>query len=82
MPLSIASSTAYWTKGLSIIGSISLGVAFDAGKNLVPKPATGNTAFLINLYSHHKKTFIYHSKQNSRNKTAKVCIVSHRAKSE
>jgi hypothetical protein len=29
------------------MGNISLGVAFVAGRNLVPKPATGNTAFLI-----------------------------------
>ncbi len=47
IPISTASSTAYWTRGLSIIGSISFGVAFDAGRNLVPRPATGKTAFLI-----------------------------------
>ena len=51
MPISIASSTAYWTKGLSIIGSISFGIAFEAGKNLVPKPATGKIALVINSYS-------------------------------
>ena len=33
--------------GLSIIGNNSLGKAFVTGKNLVPNPATGNTAFLI-----------------------------------
>jgi hypothetical protein len=32
---------------LSTTGSISLGCALVAGKNLVPKPATGNTAFVI-----------------------------------
>jgi hypothetical protein len=29
------------------MGSISLGMALVAGKNLVPRPATGKTAFLI-----------------------------------
>jgi len=34
-----------------MIGNISLGIAFVAGRNLVPHPATGKTAFLIiNLY--------------------------------
>jgi hypothetical protein len=34
-----------------MIGNISLGIALVAGKNLVPHPATGNTAFLtINFY--------------------------------
>ena len=61
IPLSIASSTAYCNRGLSIIGSISFGVAFEAGKNLVPKPATGKTAFLINFKS-HINIFIYDSK--------------------
>ena len=51
IPILIASSTAYCTKGLSIIGSISLGIAFEAGKNLDPKPATGSTAFFINLHA-------------------------------
>jgi hypothetical protein len=32
--------------GLSTIGSISLGCAFVAGKNLVPNPAAGIMAFL------------------------------------
>src|ERR1700683_5447905 len=31
--------------GLSTMGSISFGIAFVAGRNLVPKPATGSTAF-------------------------------------
>jgi hypothetical protein len=33
--------------GLSTIGSISFGDAFVAGKNLVPSPAVGSTAFVI-----------------------------------
>src|ERR1700749_802613 len=40
----IASSTPYWISGLSTPGSISLGIDFVAGKNLVPKPAAGKTA--------------------------------------
>ena len=43
----IASSTAYWMSGLSTIGSNSFGIALVAGKNRVPKPATGNTALRI-----------------------------------
>src|SRR5690606_2169337 len=46
IPASIASSAAYCTSGLSTIGSISLGFALVAGKNRVPSPATGKTAFL------------------------------------
>lgn len=47
MPASTASSTTYWIKGLSTRGNISLGEALVAGRNLVPKPATGITAFVI-----------------------------------
>ncbi|WP_321791756.1 hypothetical protein [Burkholderia pyrrocinia] len=32
--------------GLSTTGSISFGLALVAGKNRVPRPATGNTAFV------------------------------------
>jgi hypothetical protein len=32
---------------LSTTGSISFGIAFVAGRNLVPKPPTGKIAFLI-----------------------------------
>src|ERR1700733_4810525 len=39
------SSTAYWMSGLSTTVSISLGMAFVAGRKRVPKPATGSTAF-------------------------------------
>ena len=31
------------------MGNISLGIALVAGKNLVPRPATGKTAFVILL---------------------------------
>src|SRR6266850_6883337 len=43
-PAESASSTAYWIRGLSTTGSISLGLALVAGRNRVPRPATGNTA--------------------------------------
>ena len=49
MPDATASSIIYWIVGLSTIGSISLGWAFVAGKNLVPRPAAGIIAFLIFL---------------------------------
>src|SRR5580704_19701992 len=44
MPESMHSSTAYWIRGLSTTGSISFGIAFVAGRNRVPSPATGRTA--------------------------------------
>src|SRR5882757_11107417 len=47
MPAAMASSTAYWISGLSTTGSISFGLALVAGRNRVPRPATGNTAFVI-----------------------------------
>src|SRR6185437_10581417 len=34
-------------RGLSTIGSISFGLAFVTGRKRVPRPATGNTAFVI-----------------------------------
>jgi hypothetical protein len=43
----IASSTRYCITGLSIIGNISFGNAFDAGRNLVPNQAAGITHFFI-----------------------------------
>src|SRR5688500_3407488 len=46
MPAAAASSTAYWISGLAAIGSISLGLALVTGRNRLPRPATGNTAFL------------------------------------
>ncbi len=44
-PARTASSTTYWIAGLSTTGSISLGVALVAGRNRVPRPAAGITAF-------------------------------------
>src|SRR3990170_5710067 len=41
-----ASSTTYWIAGLSTIGSISLGWDFVYGRNRVPSPAAGMTAFM------------------------------------
>src|SRR5512134_3964848 len=46
-PAATASSTAYWMSGLSTIGIISFGLALVAGRKRLPKPATGNTAFVI-----------------------------------
>src|ERR1041384_944577 len=43
-PAATASSTTYWMAGLSTTGSISLGVAFVAGRKRVPRPAAGTTA--------------------------------------
>ena len=45
IPDATASSTAYWMIGRSTSGIISLGMAFVAGRNRVPKPAAGRTAF-------------------------------------
>lgn len=50
MPAREASSTMYCIVGLSNIGNISLGIAFVAGKNLVPKPAAGIIAFNLSQY--------------------------------
>src|SRR6185503_6379077 len=46
-PAASASSAAYWISGLSTMGSISFGLALVAGRNRVPRPATGKTAVLI-----------------------------------
>src|SRR3954452_8457506 len=45
-PAATASSTTYWIDGLSTTGSISLGVLLVAGRNRVPIPAAGMTAFV------------------------------------
>ena len=50
IPALAASSTAYCMRGLSTIGSISLGIDLVAGRNLVPNPPTGNIAFLIFIH--------------------------------
>jgi hypothetical protein len=36
--------------GVSMMGNISFGCALVAGKNLVPSPAAGITAFFIMLF--------------------------------
>src|SRR5207248_10495984 len=46
MPAAAASSSAYWMSGLSTTGIISFGLALVTGRKRLPKPATGNTAFL------------------------------------
>ena len=48
-PARTASSTTYWIDGLSTTGSIAFGCAFVAGRNRVPRPAAGMTAFLIGM---------------------------------
>ena len=47
IPAATASSTAYWIRGLSTTGIISLGLALVAGRKRLPNPATGNTALVI-----------------------------------
>ena len=47
IPELTASSTTYCIVGLLYTGNISLGCALVAGKNLVPNPAAGITAFMI-----------------------------------
>src|SRR5688572_15253539 len=44
IPAARASSIAYCTSGRSTSGRISFGTDFVAGRNRVPKPATGSTA--------------------------------------
>ena len=44
-PAATASSTTYWIDGLSTTGSISFGWLLVAGRNRVPSPAAGITAF-------------------------------------
>src|SRR6266536_1578587 len=50
-PAFTACSTTNWMAGLSTIGSISLGWDFVAGRNRVPSPAAGITAFLMRMRS-------------------------------
>src|SRR5215471_11185912 len=45
MPECSASSTPYWMIGLSTTGNISFGSDLVAGRNRVPSPAAGKTAF-------------------------------------
>ena len=44
MPAATHSSTMIWMLGTSTSGNISLGTALVAGRNRVPRPATGTTA--------------------------------------
>src|SRR5439155_11774165 len=44
MPEATAPSMMYCSTGLSTMGSISLGTAFEAGRKRVPSPAAGITA--------------------------------------
>src|SRR5580693_5839925 len=55
-PAATASSTTYWIAGLSTTGSISLGVALVAGRNLVPSPAAGITALVTASLSAMSRT--------------------------
>src|SRR5215475_4762914 len=50
IPALTASSMTYWIRGLSTSGSISLGCAFVAGRNRVPSPAAGKTAFDMRIF--------------------------------
>src|SRR6266496_4648218 len=45
IPAPTACSITYWRAGLSTTGSISLGCDLVAGRNRVPRPAAGMTAF-------------------------------------
>ena len=44
IPAATHSSTMYWIVGLSTTGTISLGMALEAGRKRVPRPAAGITA--------------------------------------
>ena len=48
-PARTASSTTYWIEGLSTTGSIAFCWALVAGRNRVPRPAAGMTAFLTGM---------------------------------
>src|ERR1035437_1099970 len=50
-PAATASSTTSWIVGVSMTGSISLGMAFAAGRNLVPRPAAGMTTLVTAVVS-------------------------------
>ena len=49
IPAARASSIAYWISGRSTSGRISFGTDLVAGRNRVPNPATGKTAFVTLL---------------------------------
>jgi len=46
IPAARASSMAYWIRGRSTSVMISFGTDLVAGRNRVPRPATGKTAFV------------------------------------
>ena len=46
MPAARASSIAYWIRGRSTRVMISFGMLLVAGRNRVPRPATGKIAFV------------------------------------
>ena len=48
-PARAASSTTYWIDGVSTTGSMAFCCALVAGRNRVPSPAAGMTAFLIGM---------------------------------
>ena len=60
MPAARASSMAYWISGRSTSGRISFGTDLVAGRNRVPNPATGKTAFvtLFTLIPPHRRRWI------------------------
>jgi len=57
IPDFMASSTIYWIVGLSTIGSISLGCAFVAGRNLVPDLLQELLLFWLSRYLHLSSSF-------------------------
>src|SRR6185503_16067846 len=59
MPADTASSTAYWMRGLSTMGSISFGDALVAGRKRVPRPATGNMAFVIFIFVQESEELLF-----------------------
>src|SRR5208282_387559 len=52
--------------GLSTIGSISFGLALVAGRNLVPRPATGNTTVLTGIFDMDESSALECSPKNRR----------------
>jgi hypothetical protein len=50
IPAARASSIAYWISGRSTSVMISFGTDFVAGRNRVPRPATGKIAFVTRFF--------------------------------
>src|SRR5215471_9758959 len=87
-PAASASSTAYWISGLSTMGSISFGLALVAGRNRVPRPATGKTATSMRLFcgladirAPVQGPEPYHALETApagpRREDVRVCVLSH-----